>query len=128
MGRQKIKGGTAVFICTVPPTFKPQRCWDIPDEILTAYLHAKNLAMPVALGFARVHNMTQVQALVQVQRPIETWAVVSRHLKPEWKKPNRHTTTRILRKICEALHLDIQQIGFPIDASELATEQEGGAV
>ncbi len=84
MSRQKIKGGTAIFICTVPPTFKPQRCWDVPDEILTAYLHAKNLAMSVALGFARVHNIAQVRAF-EHGSPIVSWAIVIRHLKPEWK-------------------------------------------
>jgi hypothetical protein len=85
MSRQKITGGTAVFICTVSPVFKPQRCWDVPDEILSARLHAKNLSMPVALDFARVHNIAQVQALAQDHRPIESWAIVMRHLKPEWK-------------------------------------------
>ena len=70
MSRKKIKGGTAVIICTVPPTFKPQRCWDVPNEILSGHLHAKNLAMPIALDFARVHNMAQVQILTQEHRSI----------------------------------------------------------
>ena len=86
MSLQKINGGTAVLICKVPPTFKPQRCWDVPTEILSGYLHAKNLSMPTALGFARVHNIEQVDTLVRIHRPIESWAIVMRHLKPEWKK------------------------------------------
>jgi len=79
------KGGAAVYICAVQPTFRPQRLWDTPDEILTGKLYAKNLTISVALDFARVHNAPQVQALIHDRRPIESWAIVARHLKPEYR-------------------------------------------
>ena len=82
MSKRHIKGGTAIYIATVPASFRPQRLWDVTPEILSARLHSKNLAMSVALGFARAHNLAQVQAL-EHGRPIETWAIVMRHLKPE---------------------------------------------
>ena len=80
MSKRHIKGGTAIYIATVPASFRPQRLWDVTPEILTARLHSKNLAMSVALGFARAHNLAQVQALEHGRRPIESWAIVVRHL------------------------------------------------
>ena len=79
-----VKGRQAVYVCSVPPGFKPQRLWDFPAEILSARLHAKNLPMRDALGFARAYNQGQVQALQHEHRPIESWAIVCRHLKPNW--------------------------------------------
>jgi hypothetical protein len=86
MSYLKIKGGTAVYICMVPPSFRPQRPWDTPDEILSARLHSKNLKLIIALNFARAYNMPQVQSLQDDHRIIESWAIVVRHLKPEWRK------------------------------------------
>jgi hypothetical protein len=84
MPRKRIKGDKAVvYVCTVSPIFKPQRCWDVPDGILSAKLHAKNLKMESALDFARIFNLKQVQDL-EHGRVIESWAIVVRHLKPGW--------------------------------------------
>ena len=91
----KIKGGAAVYICMVPPSFRPQRPWDTPDEILTANLHSKNLKMKVALDFARAYNMPQVQNFQHDRRIIENWAIVVRHLKPEWRKHPLRVTRQI---------------------------------
>jgi len=71
----------SVFLCRVPETFRPQRPWTVPEEVLSATLHAKNLTVPDANGFARAHNKRQVQAVME-GKPVESWAIVSRGLKP----------------------------------------------
>ena len=34
MSKRHIKGGTAIYIATVPASFRPQRLWDVTPEIL----------------------------------------------------------------------------------------------
>ena len=46
----------AVFVGTTPTDFRPQRPWDVPPALEALELHAKNLSMTQALGFARVFN------------------------------------------------------------------------
>ena len=71
----------AVYLVSVPETFRPQRPWDLPPVAWDLDLHAKNLPMPDALGFARAFNKARVQAS-QAGQPIGQWAIVAKHLRP----------------------------------------------
>ena len=81
MAPRQLRGRQAVYLCTVPDDFRPQRLWDIPGAIVAATLQAKNLPMRSALGYARTHNKAAVQRL-QAGQSLGLWAIVARHLRP----------------------------------------------
>lgn len=71
---------TIVFLVRVPVDWKPQRIWNVPPEILSGESIA-SLPASEALIMARRHNRTQLQR-VQQRKPIETWAIACRPLRP----------------------------------------------
>ena len=79
------KGRMAVYLASVPADWRPQRVWDWPPEFGAAKLQEKNLTPPAAISFARVHNMEQMRANQHERRPIVSWAIVCRHLRPCWR-------------------------------------------
>lgn len=80
---QTLKGRQAVYLVDVPPGWKPQNLWHVLPGFTSGELHAKNLSMQSALGFARIHNKAAVERL-QAGQPA-TWAIVCRHLRPSWR-------------------------------------------
>ncbi|MCX7429021.1 MAG: hypothetical protein NTW96_25765 [Planctomycetia bacterium] len=70
-------GRQAVYIGTLPETFKPQRVWDVPPSLTSVELYAKNLSMEQAAGFARTFNKAQME----LPPPGRRWALVVKHLK-----------------------------------------------
>ncbi len=71
------RGRQAVFIGTPPDDWGPVSLWSVPPSMTDLICYEKNLAMIVALGFARAHNKKQLQNSKGNRR----WAIVSRHLK-----------------------------------------------
>ena len=84
MSPRHLRGKQAVYILTAGPTFKPQRPWDWPPEASRVVLHAKNLPMRSAIGFARTFNKAQLQRS-QAGTWDRRWAIVARHIRGSWK-------------------------------------------
>ena len=80
----KYRGREAVFLVYPPTDWKPQRFWSIPPSFTGGELHAKNLVMREALGFARIHNKQAVQSQQQ-GNALGKWAIVSRCLRPRYR-------------------------------------------
>ena len=70
----------AVYIVSVPESFKPARPWDLPDSTAASELYCKNLALTEAQAFARFFNRRQLKAGL----PDAKWAIVVKHTRRLW--------------------------------------------
>jgi hypothetical protein len=77
----KGKARNAVYVVTVPESFRPERPWTFPDQISAGELYAKNLAMVHALGFVRTFNKRQLALNFAEHR----WAIVVKQTKFHWE-------------------------------------------
>ena len=76
------KGGRyRVFLVKPPRDWRPQRLWDAPPTFEAGELRVKKATSGMALGFARAFNKEAVER----GGPVEQWAIVARHLRPEYR-------------------------------------------
>jgi len=77
------RGRQATYVVNVPADWKPQRPWTFPPTFSSGELIAKNLSASEARGFASAHNAAELKR-IQSGRPTGRWAIVVRHLKPNY--------------------------------------------
>ena len=78
----------AVYIVTIPESFKPKKLWDLPEATTGAELFAKNVLLIEAQDFCRVFNKRQMEAgLVE-----HKWALAIKHTRCRWTD---HSETEI---------------------------------
>ena len=78
------KGRQAVYLVQVPAEWRPDRYWSYPPVFSGGELVAKNLTPADAAGHARCHNKAKLERLQRHKQPVESWAIVVRHLKANW--------------------------------------------
>ncbi|MGO8748331.1 MAG: hypothetical protein ACLQNE_20345 [Thermoguttaceae bacterium] len=71
----------SVFIVAVPEGFRPQRPWDVPEELRCARLFTKNVNLESAASFCRIYNKRQMEK----GSPIRQWAIVIKHVRALWR-------------------------------------------
>lgn len=72
----------AIYLVTVSDDFRPQRPWDLPDQIIAAELLEKNLSWAHAVGFVRTFN----KHAMGHGFPDRQWAVAVGHARYRWRK------------------------------------------
>jgi len=70
----------AVLILECPDDFTPTRPWHLPDRVVAAELHSKNLPLRDAQTFVRLFNRNALQKGL----PGRLWAVVVRYTRFHW--------------------------------------------
>jgi len=81
----KAGGRQAVFLVTPPDDWKPERPWSFPPFFANGQLVATRQTAAEAAGFARLYNKRALEQFQRDKEPVTSWAVVFRHLKPNWK-------------------------------------------
>jgi hypothetical protein len=75
-----LRAKNAVYVVTVPETFRPQRPWDLPPQTSDGELWAKNVTLSEARDFVRVFNKRQLLRGLTDHK----WAMAIKHVRCRW--------------------------------------------
>lgn len=71
----KPRGKQVVAIGILPPDVKVRSAWDIPQQLESVEVYARNLTMDQAQGFVRTFN----KRALEERLPERKWAILCKH-------------------------------------------------